>query len=208
MAISAALQDALHDLPLSLVILTAPAFLVVGTLVVVRLFTSSKYRYSLSVSQSANPRTKNAVAPPVIPYTIPFLGHAIAFLAPRPGQFWAKLYQIHPRSTGACTLLLGGQKTYILFSPDAVQALFKVRGIGRDSFNLQIEEKGLGIDHIDALRYNGFGEGPDHTGSTPLQQQDRIHHNYMLEKMAVNELTAEFTRVLKDQLAGELKAFQ
>ena len=71
-----------------------------------------------------------------------------------------------------------------------------------------MEEKGLGIDHSEAIKYHGVSEGPDHTGTTPAQQQERMHHNYLLEKKSVNELTAAFTRVLKDQLAEELKAIE
>jgi len=55
------------------------------------------------------------VESPQIPYTIPILGNTLAFLAPRPGQYWNQLFTGHPRSTGICTLLLGGRKTHILF---------------------------------------------------------------------------------------------
>ena len=189
-------------------IIAAPVVLILATLATVQLYTSFNYHYSLSLYKPASLPTKTAIPPPLIPYSIPFLGHAIAFLAPRPGQFWAKLFESHPRSTGACTLLLGGKKTYILFSQDAVQALFKMRGLGRDSFNLQIEEKGLGMDRSEANRFHGLGEGPDHTGLTPVQQQESMYHNFMLEKRSVNELTAEFVRVLKSQFAGELKAMR
>ncbi len=55
------------------------------------------------------------VESPQIPYTIPILGNTLSFLAPRPGQYWDQLFTGHPRSTGICTLLLGGRKTHILF---------------------------------------------------------------------------------------------
>ena len=203
-----ALQDVLQGSPFSLYAIAAPVVLILGTLATVQLYTSLKYRYSLSISMSTALPKKTAISPPLIPYSIPFLGHAITFLAPHPGQFWAKLFQFHPRSTGACTLLLGGQKTYILFSQDAVQSLFKMRALGRDSFNVQVAQKGLGIHGNDTTRYYGYGEGPDHTGLTPAQQQEHVYHNFMMEKKSVNELTAEFVRVLKDQLAGELKAIR
>lgn len=87
-----------------------------------------------------------------------------------------------------------------------MQALFKARGPARDGFNLQIAEKGLGIDHEDGLKYYGLGEGPDHTGLTPIQQQENVFHHYMMEKKAVNELTAEFMRVLSDQLTRGLQS--
>lgn len=66
-------------------------------------------------------------------------------------------------------------------------------------------EKGLGIDHKEGLRFFGIGEGPDHTGITPAQQLENIDHNYLLGKKSVNELTAEFVRVLRDQVKSKLK---
>lgn len=71
---------------------------------------------------------------------------------------------------------------------------------------MQIAESGLGVDYAEGERYFGVGEGPDHTGITPVQQQERVHHNYLLEKKSVNELTAGFTRVLRDQLTNELES--
>ena len=206
MAVASTLINTIFLLPSSFLLLIAPFLLASVILTAVRIYTTSRYRRSLSYLDEAAPGSKNANPPPPVPYTIPFLGHAIAFLAPRPGQFWAKLFRSHPRVTGACTLLLGGNRTHILFSPVAVQALFKTRNPSRDGFNLQIAELALGIEHKQATRYFGIGEGPDHTGVTPVQQQERINHNFLMEKNSVNELTAEFTRVLRNQLAGEMKS--
>ena len=70
---------------------------------------------------------------------------------------------------------------------------------------MQIAVKGLGVDHKEGLRYFGLGEGADHTGVTPVAQQEHMNHKYLLERKGVNELTAEFTRVLVDEVASELK---
>lgn len=191
--------------PLALFIL-APCLVVISVLTTVRLYTISRYHRSLSIHSSACAGSVKGNPPPPIPYTIPFLGHAIAFLAPRPGDFWANLVHSYPRAIGAYTLLLGGNNSHILFSPSAIEALFKVRGPARDGFNLQIAERGLGIDQKEGLRYFGVGEGPDHTGITPVQQLEKVWHNYLLEKKSVNELTTEFTKVLRDQLVGDLKS--
>ena len=198
------LSDFLSSLPPLLLIVITPILLALAILTIVHIYTSSRYRHSLSTS-SYNSNSTKAHPPPQIPYTIPWLGHAISFLAARPGEFWAQLLRFHPRATGACTLLLGGNLTHILFSPNAIQTLFKTRGIGRDGLNMQIAELGLGIDHRESMKYFGFGEGPDQTGTTPVQQQERVNHNYLLEKKSVNELTAGFTQVLRDKLAEELK---
>ena len=66
-------------------------------------------------------------------------------------------------------------------------------------------EKGLGIDHKEGLRFFGIREGPDHTGITPAQQLGNTDHNYLLGEKSVNELTAEFVRVLRDQVTSKLK---
>ena len=206
MATLAGFTNALNNSSSWLLITATPICLVVGALAAVHVYTTSRYHNSLSALASPASTSKSkAQSPPPIPYTIPWLGHAIAFLAPRPGEFWSKLFQSHPRSTGACTLLLGGNKIHILFSPSAIQTLFRTRGPNRDGFNLQVQEKGLGVDHSESIRYSGIGEGPDHTGTTPVQQQENIHHKYFLEKKSVNELTAAFTRVLRDQLEEEVQ---
>lgn len=190
--------------------LSTSVYLVLGSCLVVaivlvtaRFYTTIRYRLALLHYTSAADESTKPRLPPPVPYTIPILGHAISFLAPRPGEFWANLFRSHPHATGACTLKLGGNTTHILFSPSAVQALFKARGPTRDSFNLQIVENALGIDHKEGLRYFGIGEGPDHTGVTPVQQQENINHHYLLEKKAVNGLTAEFMRVLSEQTTRE-----
>lgn len=189
----------------STTIVLAPFLATACLLTAVRVYTTIRYRLAIQ-HQTPPTRSTKVRAPPPVPYTIPILGHAISFLAPRPGQFWAQLFRSHPHTTGACTLNLGGKANHILFSPSAVQALFKARGPGRDGFNLQIVNKAFGLDLKECLRYFGIGEGPDHTGVTPVQQQDNFHHHYMLEKKAVNELTANFMRVLNDQITHASKA--
>lgn len=204
MAINSIIVRIISGGPPSALFIVAPCFVVISILTTVHVYTSHRYHRSLSIHSSTAAGSAKGSPPPPLPYTIPFLGHAIAFLAPRPGEFWANIFRSYPRATGAFALLLGGNTTYILSSPSAVEALFKARGPARDGFNLQIAERGLDVDHKEALRYFGIGEGPDQTGFTPVQQQEKIWHNYLLEKKSVNELTSEFTRLLTDQFAGEL----
>ncbi|KAL9069046.1 MAG: hypothetical protein Q9161_005804 [Pseudevernia consocians] len=205
MPVNSVILRILSNLSPSTLFIVAPCLLVISLLTTVHLYTFSKYHWSLSNYTSAAAESTKWRPPPPIPYTIPFLGHAIAFLTPKPGEFWANLIRSHPRAAGAYTLLLGGNTTYILFSPSAVEALFKARGPARDGFNLQIAERGLGIDHDEGVRYFGVGEGPDHTGIAPVQQLEKVWHDYLLEKKSVNELTTKFTRLLRDQLAQKLK---
>ena len=202
MASEASIGNSFSHLSSKLMTIVVLFLLTFGVLTTVRLYTTYSYRRALLDSPSTA-SSKKASSPPRIPYTIPFFGHAFAFLAPRPGEFWAHLFRSHNRATGACTLHLGGKDTHILFSPSAVKALFRDRGLTRDGFNLQIAELGLGIHHDEALRFFGIGEGPDHTGFTPVQQQERINHSYLLEKKSVNELTGGFTTVFQRQLSAE-----
>ncbi|KAI7684379.1 hypothetical protein KC353_g21221, partial [Hortaea werneckii] len=88
----------------------------------IRIYTTWSYYLALRQFTSqphatTGPGVKQSVTPPQIPYTLPFLGNTRDFLAPYPGQYWTKLFSWHPRSTGICTLLVGGRKTHILFSP-------------------------------------------------------------------------------------------
>jgi hypothetical protein len=185
---------AISSLPHSLFILLTPFLLAVAVFTSTHLYTTLRYRLSLTHHTSAAENPTTPLLPPQIPYTLPILGNAISFLAPRPGAFWAQLFRSHPRATGACTLLLGGRSIHVLFSPSAVQALFKTRGIFRHGFNQDVLEKGLGIEKHEACRYHGLRESPDEKGLTPLQQQENINHDFLLRTDSVNELTAEFTR--------------
>ena len=204
MAVATFLERCYYQLPSWLLIIPLPALLIFGiVLTTVRLYTTYRYRLSLSLHLPSAAKSTKPNPPPPIPYSIPFLGHAIAFLAPYPGEFWSQLFRSHPRTTGACSLLLGGKYSHILFSPSAVQALFKARGLNHDGINLQIAELGFGVEYKEAVKFFGLKEAADESGLTPVQQQERVNHNYLLEKKSVNELTAKFMLVLHEQLAAE-----
>ena len=204
MAVTTFLERYYYQLPIWLLGLTLSTLLVFGiVLTTVRLYTTYRYRHVMALHSLSAAKTTKPNPPPPIPYSIPFLGHAIGFLAPYPGEFWSQLFRSHPRTTGACSLLLGGKHSHILFSPSAVQALFKGRELNHDGFSLGISELGFGLEHNEAVKFFGFKEGADDYGVTPGQQRERVNHKYMLEKKSVNELTAEFTGVLREQLAAE-----
>ena len=192
MPINSIIVRIISSVPPSALFLITPCLVVISVLTSVHLYTSHRYHRSLSVHYATAATSAKGSPPPSLPYTIPFLGHAIAFLAPRPGEFWATLFRSYSRTTGAFTLLLGGKTTYILFSPHAVEALFKARGPARDGFNLQIVELGMGIDHEEASRYFGIGEGPDQTGITPVQQQEKIWHNYQRREISAQLFRSTF----------------
>jgi cytochrome P450 len=188
-----------------LLVVIVPFLLVLLILPGVFLFTSIRYRLGLAkysaVSQNQTPSKPHS--PPIIPYSLPFLGNTFSFLSKRPGSFWTYLFNFHPRAVGSCTILLGGIRTHILYSPSAVAALLKNRSLTRDGFTFDVTTKGMGVDPIQAKQYHGVGEPPNEHGVTPLQEQERINHEYLLRTEGVSELTAEFARSLKQKLDVE-----
>ncbi|OCL09863.1 cytochrome P450 [Glonium stellatum] len=195
---------AISGLPLPLSALFVLFLFVTVILLATYLYTTLRYRLSLRRYTLGPARPTTASPPPQIPYTIPFIGNAYSLLISPPGVFWKQLFRWHPRATGACTLLLGGRPTHFIYSPHAVQALLKARGPTRDSLNLDVAQKGLGIASRDVQTYYGFGEPADPaTGLTPTQQQEKMNHDFLLRGERVNELTAEFTRALAELVAAE-----
>jgi hypothetical protein len=194
--------NAISLLPPYILLVITP--IVLAAVVFASTYLTTTIRYRLSLAQDTSNPTK-PTPPPQIPYTLPFLGSALSFLAPHPGEFWKSLFQRHPRSTGACTLLLGGRRSHVLFSPSAVQALFKARGLSRQTFNEDLLIKGLGVSAEETAKFYGTRETPDEKGQTSAWVRENLNHEYMLKTDAVNELTSEFNRVLSDQVADELR---
>src|ERR1700760_3750999 len=162
------------------------------------IYTHLRYIYQLWRGKS---HTSKPHKPPAIPYTLPFLGNALEFLAPKPGLFWQNLFLKHPRETGACTLLLGGNTTHILFDPIAVQALFKAKGPTRDRFNEQLLQNAFRFPRSEVIKFYGIGE--KHTFDSkgkPMgakERQEDIWNDFLLKTDAVNELTREFMTRLR-----------
>jgi Cytochrome P450 len=181
----------------------APVLLATILITLTYLYTTLRYRFVLPHHL---PTTNDAgevcpQPPPHIPYALPFLGSALSFLTTIPGGYWKALFASHPRPTGACTLLLGGKTTHILFSPSAVMQLFKSRGTSRMVFNVLVLENGFGMSKEEVRRFYGVDDS-DHGTE---HQQEKIWQDYLLKTEAVNELTGEFVGTLRHELKGELK---
>jgi hypothetical protein len=161
----------------------------VGFIVVTHLYTHIRYRLSISSFRSLQQGT---LQPPHIPYTVPFLGSAIAFLEPKSGAYWRSLFSFHPRSTGACTLLLGGKTNHVLFSPQAVLALFKAKGTSRQVLNSQIMINALGLTQEENAKYYGLNVPHEKGKLHPTELTEKINHDTLLKTDAVNELTDKF----------------
>ena len=196
MATSNYMHAMVGHLPFELLAPTAFLLTLLGILAAVRFFTTSRYHKDLTTFAALDGKTFEARPPPVIPYTFPFLAHSKAFLVPRPGEFWSKILRSHPRSIGACTVLLGGKGTHLLFSSVAVQSLFKSSATRRQGFKERVCEFGLGLDHEEVLKYYGTGEASENAGKAQIQKQERMLYEYLLEKTAVTELTTRFINVL------------
>ena len=168
--------------------------LVVGILLTTHLYTQWRYKKQLQQfsAASSSDKVQFVYQPPQVPYTLPLLGNALSFMAPKPGLFFSQLFQTHPRETGAATLNLGNSSTHLLFNPHAVNALFKDRQLSRGSmdrrvisqcFGLEADEMELYYQHLDLMH--------------PLNKE------YLLKTERVNELTTHFSRVLADKLAND-----
>lgn len=167
----------------------APFALVAILLSLIRLYTTWNYYQTLRQFAETPHASNKSVQPPQIPYTLPFLGNTFSFLAPYPGQYWRSLFTWHPRTTGVCTLLIGGRKTHILFSPSAVQALFKARTPSRDVFERDL------FHHV-----FGMPDEQIHNAEAGKHFEVEMNSQYLTKHERVNELTSHFTRVLEEVL--------
>lgn len=152
-------------------------------LVLTRLFTTMNYWRSLRDFQDNG--GKQVVKSPQIPYYIPFLGNAFEFMGNRPGV----PYRLFPRSTGVCTLLMGGMKTHILYSPTVIQALFKAKTATRDVFEVEMFTHvfGMPMEQIELAEAGKHGE-------------IEMNSKYLINFERVNELTGHFMTLFEKAL--------
>ncbi|KAL2426772.1 Cytochrome P450 monooxygenase calL [Exophiala dermatitidis] len=144
------------------------------------------------------------IAPPLLPYAIPWLGSALSFLNENPGSFWIMLrkkLQDTDANVSICTILLGGQKAHVVNSATAVQALFKSKQVTRDLFNHQLATQALGASEDDAeLMFppsrpmKDFGNHKKRNDRT--EKMEALNHEFLLSQSAVNSLTNKFMECL------------
>lgn len=145
----------------------------------------------------ARQNAKAVHEPAHLPYMIPWLGSSLDFLRPQVGGFYSKLYARHPRDTGACTVLLGGQSIHLLNSANAVQAMFRLKNevANRDGMNRTIMLNCCGMSAEDYVKY-----GP----ATP--QDHHLSQEYLLRQSHANELGLEFARCYRTVLLSDTRA--
>lgn len=173
-------------------LLLIPAIFIASVLLLTRLYTQWRYQQQLRRYASSPSSEKEQVLyqPPQVPYTVPFLGNALAFLAPTPGLFFSQLFQTHPRETGAATLNLGTNSTHILFNPHAINAMFKDRQLSRNRMDRMLIKKCFDVQSDDIEK---------HYLDPALEHA--LNKEYLLKTERVNELTIHFSRVLAENLA-------
>lgn len=135
-------------------------------------------------------------ATPMLPYAVPWLGHALEFLSEEPGSFW-RMLRGKLRATGTdvsiCTILMGGQKAHVISSAAAVQAVFKNKTMSRELFNHQLARNSLGTSQADAERiWPPAAVLATATDKDRNDGMDALNHEYLLSKSAVTALTTKF----------------
>lgn len=164
---------------------------VVGLIICAFTFVWTTVRYRLAL------RNKNAVQEPAhIPYTIPWLGSTRDFLNPQIGSFANKILSWHGRDAGACTVLLGGEKIYLLNSMPAINAMFKLKHstANRDRFMQTVTCDAMGMPLEDWAKYG------------PCQHQEtQIALEFLLRQSCANEVAKEFSRCHGARLRQEVQ---
>lgn len=176
-----------------------PVTFLAALLLSIRIYTTLRYHSGLRRLNTRPLPSKDPLPPPEIPYTLPFLGSAFQFLAPYPGLFWTSLFKWHPRSSGVCSILVGGKRLNALYSPQAVHSLFRVRGLARHQTDRDILLKGFGVSGRDFDAF--YGDAGD-----VQMSEEKINHEFLLKTDAVNELTTNFMQELDGLLKREKKA--
>ncbi|KAK3721691.1 hypothetical protein LTR37_002856 [Vermiconidia calcicola] len=180
------------SVPRSALYAIAPFVLVALILSFIRAYTTWNYYRRMRQITSGPGKPGKTIPPPQIPYTLPYLGNALSFLNTTPGAYWHKLFSWHPRSSGACTLLLGGKKTHIVFTPHIVQAIFKNKTMKRDVFEHELFQKVFSLPE-EQIANAEAGKHHEH----------EMNAAYLTKFDRVNELTETFTRVLDEVLAKD-----
>lgn len=170
------------------IFLVAPA---AALLICVLTYAWTTLRYRLAVQS-----TSSLNEPATIPYLVPWLGSAQDFLDPKVGRFFTGLLHRQPRDSGACTVLLGGEKMHILHSPTAVSAMFRLKSsvANRDGFSQIVMSQACGMPPADFQIY-AASQHRDH----------QISQEFLLRTTYAAELAVEFAHCLGDKLGAELR---
>ncbi len=189
------------DLSLTSLILSTILLSVASLLLLTYTYTTLTYR--LSIRNLTSGSLSKPLPPPRLPYTLPFLGHALSFTSTTPGTYFRYLqtrFSSH-HTLGILTLLLAGQRAHILNSPDLVTKLFKSKGLSRERFNRDIMVKAMGLDDEDYRRaYGGMRDGKERGGALMGEVDHDINTDFLVGQGPVNVLTRKFMEVFEEEL--------
>ena len=174
-------------------LLTLPVALLFSV-VLTFLYTNIRY-FVLSKRHGLDDDSKPS-SPLSVPYTIPWLGHTVAFMNTTPGRFYD---QIRTRITSipsipstilqSCSLMLGGETMHMTWDPMTITSLFKNHSLKREKANYKVLYNLLGMSTADlACFYDATVK--DQPGYI---QEDDVYHAWLLEKNAVDSLAATFS---------------
>ncbi|KAK5055368.1 hypothetical protein LTR84_013118 [Exophiala bonariae] len=135
----------------------------------------------------------------MLPYAVPWLGHALEFLSEEPGSFW-RMLRGKLRATGAeveiCTILMGGQRAHVISSAAAVQAVFKNKTMSRELFNHQLARNCLGASQADAEKIWPpaalLAAAAEKDRNEEREGMEALNHEHLLSKTAVTTLLNRF----------------
>ena len=97
-------------------------------------------------------------------------------------------------------MLMGGEHTTVLFNKPSIQYIMKDRKLGRDNFNEMVSHYGFGMQKDEIEKYYAHNTPANPGELHPRYQDEKQNAKYMLMTDKVNELTAEFTRRLGQDL--------
>lgn len=162
-----------------------------------------------------NPEPGESLQPPQLPYTTPWLGSARQFLNKTPHKFWKDLLRRCGRDEGACTLVMGGEHSTILYNKASINYILKDRKLHRENFNERVAVYAFSMPkgEVDKLYAHSFA--PKAGEMHPRKQEEMINLEYLIKAEKVNELTAQFARTLQRDIShkfengpGEVELFK
>ena len=132
-----------EELPPALSIPTLIFTTIIITLSTLYAFTWIKFQFDYQKLITA--KDQHNLSAPNLPAVIPWLGSVPSFLVRKPNKFWKDLFNWYSRSAGACSMILGGKRSVVVFDPQAIVSIFKDRKISRESFDEQVVVNALGV---------------------------------------------------------------
>ena len=172
-------------------------------------FLYTNVRYFVSFKRPGRDNDLKPPSPVSLPYTIPWLGHTLAFVNKTPGLFYdqirtriASIPSLPSTMMQSCSLMLGGETMHLTWDPMTITSLFKTHSLKREKANYKVLRNLMGMSTADlACFYDATVK--DQPG---YLQEDDVYHAWLLEKSAVDSLAATFSSHFIARLRRDLPA--